>query len=254
MRKDSSRGSVYLVKREGAAQERWATLEDVGSSKEGLVPALFIEEADLKGAWKNHVSWQDTILIIDNKALTHRPDLWGHRGFAREVAALLEVKLKPDDAIYAHMPVKNYEHAAPVQESMPFGLEIDQSNQSCGRPCNRLAAVYMPEVTYTASLPSIAFRLARIDARPIDMFVDVTNYVMFDIGHPMHAFDAAKIGTKKVEVRCASPGEKIKLLDGEEVALLAQDCVISDGVKPLSVAGVMGGRSQPLVARQAHCS
>ena len=86
----------------------------------------------------------------------------------------------------------------------------------------------------------MAVRLARIDARPLDLLVDLTNYVMFDIGYPMHAFDASKIENKKLIARCARTDEKMTLLDGEEVTLTSHDCVIADGAKALSVAGVMG--------------
>ena len=80
----------------------------------------------------------------------------------------------------------------------------------------------------------MAFSLARIDSRPLDALVDMTNYVMFDIGQPMHAFDADLSGDRLVG-RCASEGEKLKLLDGEEVTLAASDYVITDGEKPVAL-------------------
>ncbi len=242
LRKDAFLDQVYLVKTEGK-DVGWATLADVGSGKEGLIPSVWIEEKDLKGAWKHTFEAEDSIITIENKAITNRPDLWGHRGIAREVAAILGKDLTLEDSIYATKPIKHYEHQSPAQGSNPFVLEIAQADQSCGHPCNRLAGVYLPSIEYRPSLVWMAVRLARIDARPLDMLVDMTNYTMFDIGQPMHAFDAQKISTQKLEGRCAHQGEKIVLLDGDEVTLTAQDYVISDGLKALSVAGVMGGQS-----------
>ena len=89
----------------------------------------------------------------------------------------------------------------------------------------------------------MALRLARVTHAPLDLLVDMTNYVMFDIGHPMHAFDAEKIGTKHIVGRCAQEGEKIKLLDGDEVTLSSSDYVIANGEEPISLAGIMGGQS-----------
>ena len=216
---------------------------DVGSSKEGLLPAIWLEEKDLKGGWKDSFEAEDTILVIDNKAVTNRPDLWGHRGFAREVAALLGKQLVEDDMLFASLPIKHYEKQAPAQGTNVFSVEIAQESGACGHPCNRLAALYVPTIQQRASLLHMAVRLARVDARPLDMLVDLTNYVMFDIGHPMHAFDADAIFSKKLVGRCAREGEKLALLDGEEVTLTNYDYVITDGVQPLAVAGVMGGTS-----------
>ena len=87
----------------------------------------------------------------------------------------------------------------------------------------------------------MATRLARIDARPHDLLVDATNYVMFDIGQPMHAFDAATLTTGLLVGMHARDGEKLHLLDGDEVTLTKADYVISDGTEPLALAGIMGG-------------
>lgn len=234
-RKDVSPGQVYLAK-ETDKILHWATLIDMGSEKEGLMPALFLE--DTSGSWKKAFEAEDTIITIENKTITNRPDLWGHRGIAREIAAFLNKQLVSDDYIYAAKPIKHYDHQSNGQGS--FTLEIAPPG-TCGQPCNRLAGLYLPVLNYQPSLLWMATRLARIDARPLDMLVDMTNYVMFDIGHPMHAFDAQKIETKKLVGRCAHTGEKIKLLDGDEVTLTESDYVISDGKKAIAVAGVMGG-------------
>lgn len=240
-RKDAFLKNVYLIKiLENIAQ--WATLVDIGSEKDGLMPSVSIETSPLSGAWKNSFEVEDTIITIENPGITNRPDLWGHRGIAREIAAILDRQLVAEETLYAIRPIKHYEQKTQSSASNPFTLEIAPP-EGCGQPCNRLAGFYIPSIANKPSLLWMAVRLARVDARPHDMLVDMTNYVMFDIGHPMHAFDAHKIATKKLLGRCARDGEKLKLLDGDEVMLTNQDYVISDGEKALAVAGVMGGQS-----------
>ena len=235
VRKDAFIGHRYLLKRDGT-DFGWATLADLGSEKEGLLPAVSFGEHELRGAWRECFETEDYLLHIDNKALTHRPDLWGHRGFAREVAALLQKELIPEDHLLASVTIKHYDHQAPAGASHPWTVEIDTS-----RVCRRLAVLYMPSINYQPSLLRMATRLARVDARPLDLLVDATNYVMFDIGQPMHAFDAATLTTGLLVGRLAHDGEKIQLLDGDEVTLTKVDYVISDGTEPLALAGIMGG-------------
>lgn len=238
-RKSAFVQQTYLVKKEGH-DLRWANYADVGGSNETLMPALWMQPSDLKGAWKNSFEKADTLITIENKTITHRPDLWSHRGCAREMAAILEKELRPEEEFISEKPIKNYDYEAPVLPIMPFVIKRAQLGL-CGQPCDRLAALFIPKIDYKPSLLWMAVRLARIDSRPLDMIVDITNYVMFDIGQPMHAFDADTITTKLLEGRCARSDEKVTLLDGSEVTLTDQDYVISDGPHVLSVAGVMGG-------------
>ena len=240
MRKDPSQesGVWYLVKQEGK-EVRWATLADVGSSKDGLLGSLFMTEVEAHGAWRDTVEQDDTIITIDNKAITNRPDLWGHRGCAREVAALLGKELIPEENLLADKMIKHYDKKAPALAGQSFALAID--DEACGDTCRRFSGLAIPRIEYRSSLPWMAIRLARVDLRPIDALVDITNYVMADIGQPMHAFDAHKLVHKKMSVRCARKGEKLRLIDGDEVTLEPSDCVISDGDTAVSVAGVMGG-------------
>ncbi len=233
-------GAIILIKKEGASFRR-ATLADVGSEKDGVLTSLSIAQQDLKGGWRTQFPAEDYVLIIDNKALTNRPDLWGHRGLAREVAALLGKELVGEEHFLASKSIKHYDHTAPSSAAHPYAFEIKQ-DQLCGQPCKRLAGLYIPTVEYRPSLITMAIRLARVDVRPLDALVDMTNYVMYDTGQPMHVFDAGVITTKKIVGRCATEGEKIALLDGTEVTLDPFDYLITDGEKPLSVAGIMGGK------------
>ncbi|HBY05651.1 TPA: hypothetical protein DEG75_01750 [Candidatus Dependentiae bacterium] len=207
---------------------RWATLADLSAGRDGLVPALLISPTQLEGAWRDGLEQDDWIIEIDNKSLTNRPDLWGHRGFAREVAALVGLKLLPEEQICVQKPIRHYEKKAPY---------IDLSPDSA---CSRFAGIKVTKVTCEPSRLFYAHRLARVDAKAMNTLVDFTNYVMLDIGHPMHVFDADKVEGSLV-VRQARNGEKLALLDGDTVELSSADCVVADERKPLSVAGVMGG-------------
>jgi phenylalanyl-tRNA synthetase beta chain len=241
LRKDSVLQAWYILLREGQSV-RWATLHDVGSTKDGLFPAVFVDENSSKGAWKKHVESEDTLITIDNASLTHRADLWGHRGFAREVAALYDFTLIPEEHIVASIATRHYERQAPITTTFPLEVVIEDPER-----CKRLAVLNIPFLSYRASLIWMALRLARIDARPLHALVDMTNYVMYDIGQPMHMFDAQTI-TTSITARHAKEGETLVVLDGEELHLTMYDLVIADGDRALALAGIMGGRDTAVSA------
>jgi hypothetical protein len=118
-RKNAHVGQWYLAAKQGSSF-KWAHLTDMGSEKDGLMSEIWIEETDAKGKWRDSLVQEDTILVIDNKALTHRPDLWGHRGFAREIAALLEKELVPEEFFFADISIKHYGFHAPASATHPF--------------------------------------------------------------------------------------------------------------------------------------
>lgn len=237
-RTDVVEGSVYFVTKDAQGKNRWTTLADFNATKEGLVPAISCTQREFEGAWHKDIDQEDYILDIDNSSITHRPDLWSHRGFAREVAAILGLPLKTSDHFFASHTVQEHElHASPTSGSS-FSLEIQEPSR-----CKRLAGVYMPGVGHHASWAWMASRLCKVDAKPIEGIVDATNYVMLDIGQPLHAFDADAIATKQLIARTAKPGTPLTLLDGQTIELHSDDLVISNGVKPLALAGIMGGRS-----------
>jgi len=233
-RKEAVVGSWYLLIKD-TKEYRYATNQDLHGEKEGLLPELWVPEADQAGEWKKNIKPVDYIIAIDNKAITHRPDLWGHRGFAREVAALFNYTLRAEDDVAALLPIRHHVQQAPASKEFPFELAIDTAT------CRRLAAMAITEATLKPSAPWMAFRLIAVDSRPLHAIVDATNYVMFDSGQPMHVFDAAAI-KNKLEARNADAGEKVTLLDGETITLTPQDCIIADGRKPLALAGIMGGK------------
>lgn len=236
LRDDLKKGDHALIMREKSAAQ-WAKMSDFGGTKDMLIPAIFFTETN-KANWKKELEAEDYILEVSNTAITHRPDLWCARGFAREVAALLDLPLKPIDEFVATKVIKNIAQEAPGTIDSPIATRIENPTD-----CRRFASLYFDFIEFTPSLLWIAQRLASIDSKPINFTVDITNYVMYDIGQPMHAYDSQKFATRTVAVRSARAKEKITLLDGSHVELQPNDLLIVDGDKPIALAGIMGGVS-----------
>jgi len=234
-RNDLQVGQLALIRRSND-NFSWESLQKYSSTKEGLFAAVDCDDNLIAGGWKQHCESFDYILDVDNKSINHRPDLWGHRGIAGEVAAFMGWQLKPIDQMITQVQVIAYETQSTSSKDHNINLEIKDVSI-----CPRLAALHCDDVTHKASQIWMAMRLARVDSKPINTIVDITNYVMFDISQPMHVFDAAILPDKKLEVRAATSTEKLKLLDGRLVDLVDQDIVVTDGTKPVALAGVMGG-------------
>jgi len=166
----------------------------------------------------------DTIWVIDNKSLTHRPDCWGHRGIAREIAALLGRPLKPLAAEVA------------FGEARPLTIEVQDQDA-----CPRYSATTMSGVNIAPSPQWLRLLLQRVGTRPINNVVDATNFAMLDTGNPLHAFDRRQIAGERIVVRAALDGERFTTLDGQERALGTGDLVIADAARAVALAGVMGG-------------
>ncbi len=169
----------------------------------------------------------DIVLEIDNKSITHRPDLWGHYGFARELGAIYKKPVKPmelDKPSLAGVGERITDVEVVATDLVPrfTGLSIDQ-------------------VRIAPSPVWIQHRLLRVGLRPINNMVDLTNYVMLELGQPMHAFDASTIAGNKLIVRRAEKGTKVMTLHGKEVELDERDLTICDSDGASVVAGVVGG-------------
>ncbi len=231
-RHDLQVGDYALVYRDGS-DYRWAKLADMASSKDGYMSAVHCPECLVGGAWRKGVIWDDYILDIDNKSITHRPDMWCHRGVAREIAALLSLPLLPID-----MFIKHIDSATNSGRETAYTVSI-QDSSICKRYASTTATVPYHQATEVA----MGFKLAALDYRPIDALVDSTNYVMADIGQPMHVFDGDTLPAKTIVTRFAHPGEKLALLDGTTVTLSEHDYVITDGHTPIALAGIMGGQA-----------
>ncbi len=166
----------------------------------------------------------DTILEIDNKSLTHRPDLWGHYGLAREVAAVLERPLRPLDradlSVYDTLPA--------------YSLRLEDVEGCPCYCCIELAGV----ATVPAPL-TIQYRLHALGQRTFNILVDLTNYIMLELAQPMHAFDSACLQA----VRIAPFGHTATFttLDGQVRAIQPDDLMIWNEKEPVALAGIMGG-------------
>lgn len=165
---------------------------------------------------------EDIILEIDNKSMTNRPDLWGHYGIAREIAALYDLPLRE---------IKPYE----ATTSTEFDVRILDAER-----CPRYIGARIEGLGVKPSPFAMQSRIWRVGMRPINALVDVTNYVMLAVGQPTHVFDSNHI-IDHIEVRRAQVGEKLELLNDKELALSADDLVIADAEGAVALAGVMGG-------------
>ncbi|MEZ5977081.1 MAG: phenylalanine--tRNA ligase subunit beta [Planctomycetota bacterium] len=173
----------------------------------------------------------DHVIEIDNKSLTHRPDLWGHRGIAREIAALLGRELRPLDA---RLP----------EPRGDARVAVDVATAGC----SRYLAVPIGGVEGGRSPLWMRLLLLAAGQRPLDVLVDVSNFVMLDLGQPNHLFDRSAIGPAGIVVRDARPGEVLRTLDDVERSLTPADMLICAGDEPVALAGVMGGEGSKVAA------
>ncbi len=179
----------------------------------------------------DHFKMEDTILEVDNKSLSNRADLWGHIGMAREISAIYDLKFK------------DYEYKTETLECKKdcdkISVKVEDFND-----CPRYMAIAMRGIKVAESPKWMQERLLAVGMRPINNIVDITNYVMLEIGQPMHAFDREKID--KIIIRRAKKDESIITLDGDERILDENNLVIADSQKPLAIAGVMGGENSEI--------
>jgi phenylalanyl-tRNA synthetase beta chain len=166
----------------------------------------------------------DSIIEIDNKSLTNRPDLWGHLGMAREVAAIAGLSV-----------------VDPVAE-LPAAASRGDLSISIADPslCARFSGQRVENVKVAPSPLWMQYRLNSLGVNPINNLVDVTNYVLCELGQPMHAYDADLLGDT-ILVRAAREGESILALNGEKYSLGPDDIVIADAHRPVGIAGIIGG-------------
>ncbi len=171
----------------------------------------------------------DIVFDIDNKSMTHRPDLWGHYGMARELAAAYDLELKE------YNPAK-------IKSSKEVKIDLKVKEKTL---CPRYMAVAIEGVKVGPSPDWLQKRLFSAGLNPINNIVDITNYIAFDLGQPMHAFDIENLnsedGEVDIEVRRADKGEEFVALDQKEYELTEDMLVISSRGKAVALAGVIGG-------------
>jgi phenylalanyl-tRNA synthetase beta chain len=167
----------------------------------------------------------DTVLDLD--VTTNRPDCLNHLGVAREVRVIYGGSLQKPQFLLK----EGWKPASEV-----FSVSIADP-ELCGRYCAR----YSTGVKIGPSPDWLKKRLEAVGVRSINNVADITNYVMMELGHPMHAFDADKLEGRQIIVRRAALDEKLATLDGVERALNPSILVIADASKPVALAGIMGG-------------
>lgn len=172
----------------------------------------------------------DIILEIDNKSMTNRPDLWGHYGIAREIAALYD------------LPMTQFPHFdRNVENTSGFHVTVEDAER-----CPRMTGTQIENVCVKPAPYWMQVRIWKTGMRPINALVDITNYVMLATGQPTHAFDSDHIAGHVI-VRRAGEGEKLLLLNGKELALSSDDLVIADDAGVVGLAGVMGGAKDSIL-------
>ena len=178
--------------------------------------------------------------VIDFEVTANRPDCMSVVGMAREVATAYGLKLKPGPPSAEpglRTPTNRRAGSAKGFGSGPAGIDVVIENPD-------LCSQYVGAVADVTVGPSPGWMQARLQAagiRPISNIVDVTNYVLLELGQPMHAFDLAKLAGAQIRVRTARAGETLRTLDGQVRDLSPDMLVIADAEKPVAVAGVMGG-------------
>jgi phenylalanyl-tRNA synthetase beta chain len=177
--------------------------------------------------------------LLDVNVPANRGDCLGHEGLARELAALLGGRLVQHDVAADLAELASELRAADLVE-----LAIDDA-----AACPRYVGRIVDGVTVGPSPRRFAQRLRAVGVRPISNLVDVTNYVLFELGQPLHAFDWHRLAAPpRIGVRRAAAGERLTTLDGNDRALEVGDLVITDGSGPIALAGVMGGQATEVTA------
>ena len=166
----------------------------------------------------------DIIFEVDNKSLTNRPDLWSHYGMAREFATITGRELRLPEL-----------HSTAKYDGLPK-VELDVRARDL---LYRYSAIKVENITRKVSPVNMRIRLYYCGSRAINFLADLTNYVMMEIGQPMHAFDNAKVD--KIEVQTFPEGLNFVTLDGVERKIDDKMLMITSGDVPVAIAGVMGG-------------
>lgn len=171
----------------------------------------------------------DIVFEVDNKSLTNRPDLWGHYGIAREFAALAGRPLKPletvDLSVYDNLP--------------KVDMKIEDAN------CQRYSCLQFENISKSVSPMNMRIRLYYCGMRGINLLTDLTNYLMLEMGQPMHAFDSRKV--EKIRIKRFKEPMTFTTLDGVDRKIDENTLMICNDNTPVAIAGIMGGLDSEIV-------
>jgi phenylalanyl-tRNA synthetase beta chain len=201
-------------------------------TRTALTPEELRERLTMVGLAIDAVEQHNGDFVLDVEVPSNRPDCLSHVGIAREVSVIQSGMVS--------MPASN-----PVQTK---GKSADSTSVEILDPdlCPRYAARLIRGVKIGPSPDWLAKRLEEIGQRPINNVADITNYVLHELGQPLHAFDFAKLDGQKIVVRRARAGEKLQTLDGVARELTQDMLVIADASKPVAMAGIMGGEESEI--------
>lgn len=180
---------------------------------------------DIKDAY----AVDDIVFEVDNKSLTNRPDLWGHYGIAREFAALAGRPLKPLDTVDLH-----------AYDALP---KVDMKIED--PLCQRYSCLQVENIHTAVSPVNMRIRLYYCGMRAINFLADLTNYLMLEMGQPMHAFDSRKV--EKLRIKRFPKPFAFQTLDGVERHIDENTLMICNGDTPVAIAGIMGGLDSEIV-------
>ena len=172
---------------------------------------------------------EDIVFEVDNKSLTNRPDLWGHYGIAREFAALAGRPLKPLDTVDLHA----YDNLPKVDMKIEDPL------------CQRYSCLQVENIHTNVSPVNMRIRLYYCGMRAINFLADLTNYLMLEMGQPMHAFDSRKV--EKIRIKRFPEPFTFQTLDGVERNIDENTLMICNDNTPVAIAGIMGGLDSEIV-------
>ena len=171
----------------------------------------------------------DIIFEVDNKSLTNRPDLWGHYGIAREFATLAGRELKPLDVV----DLTQYNNLPQIDMKIEDPL------------CQRYSCLQVENITKNVSPVNMRIRLFYCGMRGINLLADLTNYLMLEMGQPMHAFDSRKV--EKIRIKRFDEPFTFQTLDGVDRNIDENTLMICNGDTPVAIAGIMGGLDSEIV-------
>ena len=199
----------------------------ISDNNDGImeIPAEVKNGTDIKELYEI----DDIIFEVDNKSLTNRPDLWGHYGIAREFAALAGRELKPLDV----EKLEKYENLKKLD------LKIEDNL------CQRYSCIQFENISVHESPVNMRIRLYYCGMRALNFLADLTNYLMLEMGQPMHAFDSRKV--EKIRIKRFDKPFNFTTLDGVEREVDENTLMICNGDTPVAIAGIMGGLDSEIV-------
>ncbi|MDP2708989.1 MAG: phenylalanine--tRNA ligase subunit beta [bacterium] len=197
----------------------------LGDDHKGI---MILDKAKIGQSLADYLGLNDVMFEVDNKSITHRADLWSHYGLARDISAFLNVKFK---AIKIKAPR--------VKGGLKLKVKVEDH-----KLCPRYMALALDGIKVGPSPEWLANRLSAAGMRPINNIVDATNYVMLEVGQPLHAFDARMIDS--ITVRRANKNETMETLDGQTRQLDDEMLLITNQAGPVAIAGVMGGANSEI--------